>query len=490
MLRKLDATGAIQTSPFGGFCPYWTELDGEVLLADTAEEIIQALPPSRRVLDPIAVFELLQFNYILGDRTLVQGVQRLPWRATLNGRGEVARDAPIPHGEERLPPEQVARRLRKLLEEELLAAVEGRRQVYLMLTGGLDSRIVAGVLKGIEPDVRAGISCVTWGAPDSRDVHYARQIAGWFGWEFIHVPYPKEAMWENIRRGAIWGGSEVTGLHLHRMDWFERASGEDLAIAASFGDSVGRAEYSSVHLQELSLPLFQNPWNLFPPSRVRAWLPQAEGDRARAWDGQPANPPWARIELDKQENYMRRMICHAMDYVRQYCNLHQAFTSPEVVSFMWSLAPACRTDQVYVQLLKDLDPRLAALPWARTGVAPDGSRETDPSLTKHYHAWGRWLREDYREQLEALVFSPGMLELGLFHLPALYRMWKAYLREPADVLWTAEDIVKIASLELTRRHFNLVYEGQPWSFTDRAWGAAQGLRAQAESLVWKLAGRG
>ncbi len=52
MLRKLEKAETVQTSRFGGFCPYWTVLDDEVLVADTAEEIILALPAEERVVDP------------------------------------------------------------------------------------------------------------------------------------------------------------------------------------------------------------------------------------------------------------------------------------------------------------------------------------------------------------------------------------------------------------------------------------------------------
>ncbi len=107
---------------------------------------------------------------------------------------------------------------------------------------------------------------------------------------------------------------------------------------------------------------------------------------ATAWRQETSSATWVLCELDMQENYMRRMLCHAMDYVRRFCDLHQAFTSEKLVSFMWALAPDCRTDDIYWRVLKDLDPRLCSLPWARTGIAPDGTMETDSELRRDYHA--------------------------------------------------------------------------------------------------------
>jgi asparagine synthase (glutamine-hydrolysing) len=456
-LHALNSSESIQTGQFGGFCPYWTVVDGQVLVADTAEEIILALPEGKRVIDPVAVLELLQFNYMLGNRTLVQGVQRMPWRATLRGDGVVGRRPPLPHANRYVSPQDVAQTLRELLEEELYNITRNYQRVFLLLSGGLDSRVVAGVLKKIEPQLQAQIACVTWGHPESRDVVYARRIASWYDWGFFHVPYDHELGWSNILRGAIWGGSEATGIHLHGMEWFRNVQPEDLVIASSFGDSVGRAEFGSVHVKKLSLALLQNPGRLLHPSliRINDLLTLAEKDRETAWQGEQTAPDWVRCELDMQENYMRRMLCHPMDYIRQFCSLHQAFTSDEVVSYMWSLSPDCRTDEIYHQLLKDLDFRLYSLPWARTGVAPNGTIDPDPKLRKEYHEWGKWLRHDLRPRLEPLVFSPGLNELGLFYGPAIRYTWDRFLAEPDDRLGTGENVVKLCSIELSHRHFKI-----------------------------------
>jgi asparagine synthase (glutamine-hydrolysing) len=470
MLRTLGPNEQIDTAVFGGFCPYWTNLDGRVLIADTAEEMIGALPVARRIIDPVAVAGLLLFNYMPGTRTLVQGIQRMPWRATLYGDGRLERHPPIPHASNPTDPQQAARRLRELLTEELYSVARKHQRVYLLQTGGLDSRITAGVMKTLEPQLNTEIICVTWGQPNSRDVHYARRIAEWYDWEFCHIPYDIELTWQNILRGATWGGAEVIGIHLHGMPWFADKRPDDLVIASSFGDSVGRAEFSSVHVTNLKLRRLVNERHLMHPSIIHTLLPQLSRDRATAWAGAEHEPDWARYELDMQENYMRRMIAHAMDYIRQYCTLHQAFTSEPVVRYMWSLNPAQRTDDIYFQLLADLDQRLYSLPWARTAVAPDGTVEPDKSLRKNYHEWDVWLRNDLRPRLRPLVFSPGLRDLRLFLTPAIYVAWRKFLHDPEGYLRhrMRETIVKLASIELSRRHFDLQPSPLPTHFRDTA----------------------
>jgi len=195
--------------------------------------------------------------------------------------------------------------------------------------------------------------------------------------------------------------------------------------------------------------------SLVHASLAREAIELARQDRRSAWQGTERTPDWVLCELDMQENYMRRMISHAMDYARQFCDLHQAFTSEEVVSYMWSLAPECRTDEIYHELLRGLDPRLCSLPWARTGVALDGTVETNSRLRKDYHDLGRWLRNDLRPRLKTLIFSGGLESLGVFHWPAVQRLWRRFTTGPEEALGSAENVVKLCSIELTRRRFGL-----------------------------------
>ncbi|MGQ9782930.1 MAG: asparagine synthase-related protein [Armatimonadota bacterium] len=455
MLRELGKGEAIKTASIGGFCPYWTVVDGGVLVADTAEEIIKAVSEDARVIDATAVLELLYSNYILGDRTLIRGIQRMPWHAELRGDGCLVRLPRIPHSENYAEPGEIASNLCALLEEELWDVCRSVKHIWVLLSGGLDSRIVAGVLKRIEPSLKSSISCVTWGLPKSRDVVYATRIASWYDWDLVHINYDAELLWSNILRAAVWGGAEVAGIHLHGSDWFRNASPDDLVIAASFGDGIGRGEYNSQHLLTIRPRYPENVYELVHSSLVKHCVLEARQDLQSAWVGEEHSPGWVRAELDMHENYIRRMICHAMDYIRQFCRLHQAFTSDKVVSYVWSLSPVCRNDDIYCCLLKDLDSRLYSLPWARTGVAFDGTIEYDSSLSKHYHCAGQWLRNELKERLEELVFSRDLFELGVLNAPAVWRLWKRWITEPDPENRRGELIVKIAGLELLRRAFNV-----------------------------------
>lgn len=454
-VRVLQGKDQVGTDAFGVFCPYWRATDDGVIVADNASDIISKMPSESRVIDPTAVLELLQFNHVLGGRTLVEGISRMPWRASLLADGRLTKHPPLPHGDVAMTPDRAAIRFQELLVEELLSVCRERSEIYLLLTGGLDSRIVAGTLKTISAKLSSKIRCVTWGSLQSRDYAYAKRIADWFGWDFIHVPIDAESTWKNIQHGAHWGGAEVAGFHLHGMEFFSSVDQDALVIASSFGDSIGRAEFSSVQLRDLSTTPIINFRGLIHSSLESDCIAKAESDRRSAWAGEEKGQLYVQNELDKQENYMRRMICHAMDFIRQFCAVHQAFTSEEIVRFAWSLRVSDRGDEIYHHILKNLDSRLFSLPWARTGVAPDGSIERDQKLTKRYEEYGKWLRTDLRDRLHSLVFSKELFELGVFRRSAVQRIWQSYESETSERRGLTEKIANIAAIELMRREFDL-----------------------------------
>lgn len=455
MIRFLDCHESISTSTFGGFSPYWTEVEGNLVIADTAEEILSVIPAQERILDPVAVMETLRWSNPLGNRTMIKGVQRIPWRATLTGEGRLTRRPPIPHGFNRAAPEDIAVKLQTLLAQELLDVCSRHDRVILTLTGGLDSRVVAGVLKSVESKISTPITCVTWGTSDSRDVAYARQIAQWFDWDFTHLPYEADHLSENLEIAARWGGAEITGLHLHRLSWFQKFGSGDLVLMASYGDSIGRAEFAGTHLTRHKMELFGNRWNLFDPRVPQEYYRSAEVDRSLAWEGAQGEPLTTLLELHNQENFMRRGVGHTADYVRQFCTLHQAFTSDPVVRFMWSLDPRDRVDAVYHNLLHNLDRRLFDLPWARTAIAPSGRHETNQALTKNYHRLPEWLRHEVSQKFSEMFFSYYESDLGVLYGPSVERLWWAFRFLPNQGSRAAGIVAKIATIRAFAEYYNV-----------------------------------
>lgn len=446
-----------KTESFGNAYPYFVRQGESVRAYATAEEAIQAVPRTDRIVDPAGIMEIFNFHHMCGMRSLVQSVKRMPWRAELTEDGAIVRRPPIPHGLAHVDAAAAAKELCRLLEAELLEAIGSRKKVYVLLTGGLDSRMTAGVLHRARAQIGAEIVALTWGFEKSRDVQYARRIADAYGWNFIHVPYGADWTWDNVECMATWGGAEIAGFHLHAMNWFKNASKDDLVIASSYGDSVGRAEFSGVHLLNLQRPVPMNYTGLVHPYLEEACLCQAREDVASAWDLVENGPDCVKWEHHQQENYMRRMIGHAMDRIRVFTGFHQAFTSEPVVKFMWGLCPMMRDGAIYANAFRQLDDRLYRLPWARTGIAPDGTtKESDASLSGDYHDYERWCRNDLAERLEEHAFNGELYKMGFLFAPIwnrLYRNWRRVQGMKAS--GAVRNVVVLAQIDIARRKFQL-----------------------------------
>jgi len=101
--------------------------------------------PEKLTLDIPAIYSFLSFGYICGDRTLFQEIMRRPWLSEDYEDGH-ANLLQIPkHGFLTADSGFLAKRFFNLLTAEARSVVNGYSNIYVLLTGGLDSRIVAGV---------------------------------------------------------------------------------------------------------------------------------------------------------------------------------------------------------------------------------------------------------------------------------------------------------------------------------------------------------
>ncbi|MBT5402315.1 MAG: hypothetical protein HOH13_02240 [Crocinitomicaceae bacterium] len=443
MTRKLKKDEIYTTASFGEPCKYWVKFKDEVFVAEKVSDLVNLLPVNARILDPVALVSLMRFNYVAGNRTLVKGVHKCPWNAKLTGSGQLIRNDLLEHGNLKDSPEVMANTLKSLLIKEIKEAIKDKTKIYVLLTGGLDSRVTAGILNIIQENEKLDIEAVTWGTENSRDVYYAKSISEWYGWKHTILPYTAEMAWENVELGATWAGGEIVGVHLHAMNWFKDIPENSIVLASSFGDSIGRAEFSGNHINNCAIPNLYNREGLFIPYKYDVWKEIFYEDRSLSWNQKMDIPERIKIEHDRQENYMRRQLVHAMGFISQHTNLYQVFTHSEILQYVWSIDFDFRTDEAYKELFQILDKRLYNLPWARNGIAPSGKACENKGLTKEYHQLRKWFRENHFEKMEEIFFSNEVKKLNIFDLKRLKKFWLKWKDDNED--W-GEDVLKIITV--------------------------------------------
>lgn len=402
--------------------PYFTSIKGQFVVTAQLDEIISCLQGSR-LIDIHSVVQIISRYHCFADRTLVKGVYRTPWMAKPNNTYTEWEFADLPpHGERLMPVEEAAQLFFEKLQMEILNYCEGRSTIGVLLSGGMDSRIAAGVLDFLlkTRQMSVIVVAITWGMEKSRDVIYARRIAQRLGWDWLHYPISSEDLFCNIAETAK-RGCEYSPVHLHAMPRIRKLQGVDIILSASYGDSIGRAEYSGCHVTQL-IPFEKHTLNWFKLLRVEAYKDISIGlvrDVARYRTLFPRYDSYQQHEIDQQAHYMRRKLNHCMDVINEKIPLFPVFSSPDVFGFMWSLSPKVRNDLIYKNIIKLLKTDLSDIPWARTGspyLCKSKPVDTYPDL---HHRYGEWIRGELHGLIRGKALSTSISNLNIFNMKAL-----------------------------------------------------------------------
>ena len=372
-------------------------------------------------LDTAAIQSYLSFGYICGDRTLVQEIKRQPWLSKIKNGKAFLEEIPN-HDFYEDTYDNLAKRLFYLLVEEARSSILNFDKVYVLLSGGLDSRIVAGVLRYLydKGEIKSKPIAVTWGLEDSRDVVYAKKIAKLLNLEIKSIPIDPDIVKNNITVAAKELGLIHSPEMLHNMTWFKDLPKDSIVLAGSFGDSIGRAEFGGLHLLQLNTPTPKDSFNILTNSIKDHAIKGVNEDISKLLQRAPKAQSYMHNEHFMQGYRMRGGLCHALSVINGNANLYQMFTAPEVYSFIWSLHPSMRGDEIYMKLFKNHLPVLANFPWARTNKA-FGKKTigAEKDLRYHYHEYTKWSKNELRPYLEELVDLDWFRNIGVFNLESI-----------------------------------------------------------------------
>lgn len=367
-------------------------------------------------IDTTAVTSFLSVGQFSKNRTLFNEVKRLPWLSEPLDHGKYRELKLIKHGFATGGDKQLGSILFKKLCNEARNIIKSNSNIFILLTGGLDSRIIAGIYSFLyqNGELKQKPRCLTWGIEDSRDVYYAKLIAEQLDLEWSHVPLGPETVIDNIKKCGRYLGMLHSPEMLHSMLWFKNMPSDTMVIAGSFGDSIGRGEFSNLHLLQLEHKLPKNTYNLLNNAVYE------EGSKGLISDlnyiherGGENTLKYMQCEYWMQGYRMRNGLCHALSVINRFASIYQMFTSPEVYGFMWGIHPSRRDDDIYISLLKHHFPDLAKIPWARNNKAIIGNY-SNSKLRPHYHDYTKWSSGVLYNEISSLVNPEWFASTGLF----------------------------------------------------------------------------
>ena len=158
---------------------YWHH--GSVLLAGSSTELFRLHPLYSSQVNTQAIAALLLTSGLVGGETLEKGVHRLrPDHVLAFTAGRYAREMEPPPIPRYIPPsgiDETVEEVESIHDRFLRGSLARSRVPGIMLSGGLDSRLLAGFVTRLGHDPH----CLTFGSPDDMDAQCATRVAETLG---------------------------------------------------------------------------------------------------------------------------------------------------------------------------------------------------------------------------------------------------------------------------------------------------------------------
>ncbi|MFA5503721.1 MAG: asparagine synthase-related protein, partial [Bacilli bacterium] len=192
--------------PFGIKPLYLMEKDGMLAFASEPRAFVAAGWAGRKV-DPEAAEELVGLNYVLGEKTLLKGVRRMPPGAVVevtSGETRPLDRRPAWAPGQALPADERAllQGLDSVLENSVDVHQRSDVPYGLFLSGGIDSAAVATLMARLNPRPVTAFTC-GFDAPGARDERaQAEKVARALGLDWRETRFGEEDFWRALPQVA------------------------------------------------------------------------------------------------------------------------------------------------------------------------------------------------------------------------------------------------------------------------------------------------
>jgi len=198
--KKQELT--IANDYYGTKLLYYTEQNRYLLFGSEIKAILED-NNFRILLDDIALSEFFCFGYVLGNKTFIKDIKSLPPASIMtckDGKISVENYYPLDIEEDkRHSKEYHIERLSELILQAVERRMKGDKKIGLLLSGGFDSRLIAGSIDKKHYPIHA----FTWGEQKCNDVLVAKAIARRLGMEHHIFDYKPQDLIENAEKAIF-----------------------------------------------------------------------------------------------------------------------------------------------------------------------------------------------------------------------------------------------------------------------------------------------
>jgi asparagine synthase (glutamine-hydrolysing) len=225
---------------------YYTQVGDMLVFGSGARAVAQA-PGLRPVVNTSAIAELVVFEHLYGDKTLFGGVQLLlPGTILRFHDGKLSRsqyiDFQFPQDYEILDETHYIEEWVQRARQAVARQARGPAPLGVLLSGGLDSRMILGMLGDNGVEVRT----ITFGIPDCDDEHSARAMAQVLHLPHKFIPLAPDYLAHYAAKGVRLTDGQKSVVHFHTGGAIDNATLGAQVLYKGFlggtihGDSVSR----------------------------------------------------------------------------------------------------------------------------------------------------------------------------------------------------------------------------------------------------------
>ena len=411
-----------------------------------------------RSVDRLALAQFLTFDHVLDDRTLLNDVKCLPaasvltfangnltihsyWRPQYPDHYPVRSEAE--YQEELLP----------LLRQAVLRRMPGQLMAAILMSGGLDSRVLAALFSEQRKDET--IQTFTFGVPHCDDERYAKEVSTKLGLPHRFYPLQPDYLLSKATQGIRLTDGMENVVHMHTLPNLNAQAQQAQVMYKGFlGDAlIGYgiserhwANYNDTDIAQAQFAVHQEQGLILFPLEMldRLLLPQKEmlySEEVLSTYAQAMRASQTTQPAD-QRNYfdllqrVPRMTINGVELVRSQAHVRLPFTDKDLVDFMLTVPPGYRSGR---KIMKDIFiqqfPELAKIPYTETNYPlvhcmrealsilngqtrwwlwHHGLRWVATPHKRSYALYNQWLRNELRQWVEDTLLSKRTLERGYF----------------------------------------------------------------------------
>lgn len=353
-----------------------------------------AVALDRIEIDPAGLASMLTFGFHIGDLTILKDVKcltnacHLEYHAS-NDHLRINRYWNFPYGEKE-PDKGTENELAEALHDHLLTALKrqlrGVNRILLPISGGLDSRTMAGLLA--QSGFSGHVLAYSYGQPSSRDVRYGRAIARKLGYQHVTIPTPRDFVTHSMEEDA-WLFDAEWSAELHwavRRAYLDPCLGDTSGyhvLSGMFGDIILGSDRFNYRRKAGDTPLaadqlceayYRTSQEYGAPETILKLFGADVANMVRdTFDSivRPMLSPIAhlppyyalmRAEFEQRQRRHTSMVAQCLERNRRTLT---PFLDNEVVEFALRIPyDAFHDKKLYRQMIKRHLPKVAAIPYA------------------------------------------------------------------------------------------------------------------------------